>query len=49
MEILTGKAIDIQKILNQWKHTYYTCIHDVTTVGNEIVVILTREKKKEEI
>ncbi|MCP3924895.1 MAG: hypothetical protein GY714_20135 [Desulfobacterales bacterium] len=44
-----SEGVEIQKVLNQWRHQFHLHIHGVTTDANgKLVVILTREKKGEE-
>lgn len=40
-----GKASDVQKKLNQWRHNYFIEILSCSFYADEIIVILTRSVK----
>ena len=47
-KILTGTAVDCQKVLNQWRHEYTLQILQMSMESSPltIVILLTRRAKK---
>jgi hypothetical protein len=43
--VLENDSLYVQKILNQWRHTYHIRIHGLTMYGDMMIVLLTREPK----
>ena len=44
-QILSGQPADCQKTLNQWRHQFNLVIISMTSRNDQIIILLTREKK----